>query len=194
MPPAPVAPAPRAPAAPTLTVAQPKPSPPVASAPQPTPLTAAAPASPPRPDRVAALLAYYERVRLMSATELAREAARLDPAVTPQAALELAIVYGQTHNPGDLTRALAVLEPITRSADPALAPWQPFARWLAARYAEQRRVEDQLERQNALLRDQQRRIEQLNEKLEALKAIERSLLDPRPASRVPGSPSRGSRR
>ena len=55
----------------------------------------------------------------------------------------------------------------------------PLARLVAARLAEQKRVEDQLERQNQQLRDQQRRIDQLNERLEAMRAIERSLLAPR---------------
>ncbi len=112
----------------------------------------------------------------MSASDLAREAARLgDPPRGPRAALALAIVLAQTHGPGDLLRALALVEPIARSTHPAAAPWQPFARWLAVRYAEQRRLEDQVERLAQQLREQQRRLDQINEKLTALRAIERSL-------------------
>jgi hypothetical protein len=48
--------------------------------------------------------------------------------------------------------------------------------------AEQRRLEDQLEKGAAQRRDQQRTLQQLNEKLEALKAIERSM-----TARPPGA-------
>ena len=52
-------------------------------------------------------------------------------------------------------------------------------------YAEQKRVEDQLERQNQQLRDSQRRIDQLNDRIEALRAIERSFARPNPAPAAP---------
>lgn len=122
------------------------------------------------------LLAFHERVREMSAADLARELARLgDAPVGPRSALSLAVVLAQTHGPGDLLRALALVEPIARSNHPAVLPWQPFARWLAARYGEQRRLEEQVERLTQQLREQQRRLDQLNEKLVALRGIERSL-------------------
>jgi hypothetical protein len=50
-----------------------------------------------------------------------------------------------------------------------------MARLLLARIAEQRRLEDAFNREAAQRRDQQRTLQQLNEKLEALKAIERSM-------------------
>jgi hypothetical protein len=125
-------------------------------------------------------LDYQERLRLMPRTDLPRELARLDPPVSPARTLELALALGQTRNPPDTARALALLEALLRSADPALAPWQPLARLLAGRYAEQRRLEDQTERQAQQLRDSQRRIDQLTHQLEALKAIERSLSRPPP--------------
>lgn len=183
-----VAPAPptRAAASPPGTAPSPAPAPAAASG----PATLPAPVPPPRVENPSPagrngeatanatleLLAFHERVREMSAGDLAREAARLaETPSQPRAALALAIVLAQTHNPGDLPRALALIEPIARSVHPSAAPWQPFARWLAARYAEQRRLEEQLERQTQLLRDQQRRLDQLGEKLDALKAIERSI-------------------
>ena len=58
----------------------------------------------------------------------------------------------------------------------------PLARLLASRYAEQRRLEEQLDKQNQQLRDVQRRLDQTNERLEALKAIERSLTSRSPAA------------
>ena len=46
---------------------------------------------------------------------------------------------------------------------------------------EQRKLEEALDRQAQQLREQQRRIEQLNERLEAMRAIERSLNNRAPA-------------
>ena len=67
----------------------------------------------------------------------------------------------------------------------------PLARLLAARYGEQRRIEDLLEKQNQQTREVQRRLDQTNERLEALKAIERSLTSrppaPAPAASAPAS-------
>ena len=53
---------------------------------------------------------------------------------------------------------------------------------------EQRRLEDLLEKQNQQTRDVQRRLDQTNERLEALKAIERSLTSrPPPPATAPAS-------
>jgi transcription elongation GreA/GreB family factor len=93
----------------------------------------------------------------------------------------------QQHNPGDLARAASLLESITQAIKPELRAWQPMANLLAAHIAEQRRLEDQLERQAAQRRDTQRAIQQLSEKLEALKAIERSM-----TSRAPGTAASGT--
>ncbi|GAC1543257.1 MAG: hypothetical protein NVS2B4_21740 [Ramlibacter sp.] len=45
---------------------------------------------------------------------------------------------------------------------------------MLAQLAEQKRLEDQAERQAQQLRDTQRRVDQLAERLEALRAIERA--------------------
>lgn len=89
--------------------------------------------------------------------------------------LEQALGLAQSRNPADMARALAMLEALARSPLPEQQPWQPLARLLVARLGEQRRLEEQLERQATQLRDSQKTVQQLNEKLEALKAIERSL-------------------
>jgi len=156
------------------------------------------------------LLAFNERLREMGPVDLVREQARMSEALdasgpapgsgqiqapsqapsqaatqAPAQALELALVLAQRQQPGDLARAVALLEPLTRATAPA--PWQAPARLLHARLYEQRKLEEQLERQALQLRDQQRRLEQLAAQLEALKAIERSLNNPRtpPPSPVP---------
>ena len=58
---------------------------------------------------------------------------------------------------------------------------------LANRLMDQRRLEDATERQAQQLRDSQRRIDQLNERLEAMRAIERSLTTRPPAAAPNGA-------
>jgi hypothetical protein len=180
----------------------PPPPPPPHRAPPPAPVAApappavlVAPADLAKPaDQVARrLLAYHEQIRLLSPTELAAEIARLDatlaPGVTtspPDILLDLSLALALQHNPGDLARAGSLLDPLTQAADPDLLPWQGIARLLAGRIAEQRRLEEQAERQASQWRDSQRTNQQLTEKLEALKAIERSMIK-RPAG--PGTPA-----
>jgi hypothetical protein len=136
-------------------------------------------------------LAYHDQVRQMPANDLANEITRLSALVSasPTSApadsvLELSIALAQQHNGGDLARAIALLEPLTKSSASELAAWQPLARLLLGRVAEQRRLEDQLAREAAQRREQQRSLQLLNEKLEALKAIERSM-----TTRPPGAPA-----
>jgi chromosome segregation ATPase len=49
-----------------------------------------------------------------------------------------------------------------------------LARQVAAQALEQRRLEEQMERQSQQLRDAQRRADQLQDRLEALRALERA--------------------
>lgn len=102
-----------------------------------------------------------------------------DGRATPEQSLELALLLGLMHAPGDTARALDLLQGVLQRADPEALAWQHPALLLKALLSEQRRLEEQVERLNAQMRDQQRdsqrRIDQLNEKLEALKSIERSL-------------------
>lgn len=167
-------------------------SPPSASAPLSAPAT---PAPPPRgetADQVARqFIAASERLRGLPTADLVREVVRLSESPQqPATTIEMAIGLGLTRSPGDVARAIGLLDPIARSSSPDLAPWQPWARLLLARYQEQRRVEDQVERQAQQLREQQRRIDQLNNQVEALKAIERSMA-PRPSQLPPAVAPRG---
>ncbi|RYF30640.1 MAG: hypothetical protein EOO26_14775, partial [Comamonadaceae bacterium] len=129
---------------------------------------------------VSAMLAYGERVRAMSAGELNAELARLgDPGDVPTAQMQTALALAQTRVPADLARAVGLLQRVAANTTASDAkPLQPLARTLAARYLEQRRVEDDRDRQVAQLRDAQRRIDQLNDRIEALRAIERSFSRP----------------
>lgn len=177
MPPAP-APAPALPPPPAAPASVPPPPAPVA----PPPPAAPAPAE----AALQQLLGWHERSRGLGAAELAREQARLAGlagAGSDEATLKLAWLLGQGRAPGDLARALALLEPLARG-EPVEVPLSPLARLLQARLAEQRRLEEQLERQAQQQRELQRRNDQLREQLDALRAIERSL-GPRPAAPAP---------
>ena len=158
---------------------------PAASAPEPA---ASAPPVPPPAAATAAdmaardMLVFNDRARQMPTADLARELGARNPDTNnPRAMLELAILLGYTKNNGDVGRALALVDAVVRQTTPEAAPYQPLARLLQMRYLDQRRLEEQLERQSAQARESQRRIDQLNDKLEALKAIERSL-STRPAA------------
>ncbi|HEY8358080.1 MAG TPA: hypothetical protein VIL30_11520 [Ramlibacter sp.] len=165
-------PAPAAPAAPVPAQPEPAPAPP--PAPQ-----AVAPAPPPVQPRPPAhpadlVLAYADRVRGMPAPELAQEIQRLgDSGYAPVRALQLAVALGQSRYNGNLARAQSLLQRVQQ--DPEAQPLHALARLLAAQFTEQRRLEEQAERQAQQVRDNQRRIEQLNDRLEAVRAIERSL-------------------
>lgn len=142
-------------------------------------------------DAVAALLTYADRVRLMSPAELGPEATRLGEASTPYSQLQLAMVLGQWRQLPESVRAQDLLARVLGNPDADAQLLHPLARLLAARYAEQRRLEEQLERQTQQTREVQRRLDQASERLEALKAIERSLTSRNPpaASPSPGSPA-----
>ena len=151
--------------------------------------SAAAPAAPPASASVALppaeaamlLLAYADHVRMLSTPELVQEIVRLGNPSTPSEQLQLALALGQLRQTPELARAQELLNRILNSAAPDAQPLQPLARLLAARYGEQRRVEEQLEKQAQQLREAQRRLDQTRERLEALKAIERSLTSRLPA-------------
>jgi len=128
---------------------------------------------------VVAMLSYADRVRSFGSNELSAELARLgEPGDAPGAQMQVALVLAQTRVPADLARALGLMQRVAANASTEAQPLQPLARTLAARYMEQRRVEDDRDRQVQQVRDAQRRIDQLNDRLEALRAIERSFARP----------------
>jgi hypothetical protein len=128
---------------------------------------------------VAAILGYADRVRQFGPPELGGELQRLgDPGEVPIAQMQVALVLAQTRVPADLARAVGLLQRVAANPSSDAQPLQPLARALASRYVEQRKVEDDRDRQAQQLRDSQRRIDQLNERIEALRAIERSFARP----------------
>jgi uncharacterized coiled-coil protein SlyX len=181
---------PPAPPPPPPAVEAPAPPPPAPPppAPPPPPVTLVVKVVEPRDEAVRHALDYQQQLAAMTPGLLLAEVQRLgDGRASPQATMELAMALGLTRGNGDLARAIGLLEGLQR--DPQAADWHALARWLALRYGEQRRAEEQAERLAQQLREQQRdhqrRVDQLQAQIEALKSIERSLTT-RPA--VPPPP------
>ncbi len=150
--------------------------------------------SKPQPaDAVAQMLTYAERLRVMPPNELSQELLRLgDAPASAGDQLRLSLLLSQLRQLPELIRAQELLARVLGNAE--AQELHPLARLLAARYAEQRRVEEQLDKQNQQVRDIQRRLDQTNERLEALKAIERSLAArPAPPPVAPASAPTGNR-
>jgi hypothetical protein len=145
-------------------------------------------------DDVAArhFFATQSRLSTLNTADLSAEANKpVDPNAI-EAQVDQAIALGLTHTPGDLQKAQALVDQVIHNTAPQADAWRPPARLLAAMYADQRRAEELAEKNAQALRDaqreSQRKLDQVNEKLEQLKAIERSLNTPRPgpAASKPG--------
>lgn len=105
----------------------------------------------------------------------APEAKALEAVLAYAEDLRKALALSQGRSSADLAQAAAQLEQAANAPEPQAEPLKPLAALLAARLAEQRRLQDGVDKLTQQLRDTQRRNEQLNEKLEALKAIEQTL-------------------
>jgi TolA-binding protein len=101
--------------------------------------------------------------------------------------MQVALLLAQTRVPADLARSLGLLQRVISNPTADAQPLQPLARLLAARFLEQRKVEDDRDRQAQQARDAQRRIDQLNDRIEALRAIERSFARPNAPAPTNGS-------
>jgi hypothetical protein len=122
------------------------------------------------------LLGYAERLRHLNPAELATEITALgEPGQQPLGQMQLALALTHTHQPVDTARALGLFQRVVGQDNANALPYKPLARLLAERLLDQRKLEDTVERQNQQLREQQRRVEQLTERLEAMRAIERSI-------------------
>jgi hypothetical protein len=152
------------------------------------------PPPPGSPAPMAMMLAYADKVRPLNGNDIGAEIARLgDPGDSPTAQMQLALALAQTRVPADLARALGLLQRVGSNPAPEAQALQPLARALAARYLEQRRVEDDRDRQAAQVKEAQRRIDQLNDRMEALRAIERSFSRHNGAPPPPAPSTNGAR-
>ena len=125
------------------------------------------------------LLATTDRLSALNTADLTAEASRPLEGATIEQQMDQALAMSMTHNPGDLARAQGVIDQVLHNNTPQADPWRSLARLLAYRLNEQKRAEDTAERSAQQLRDaqrdNQRKLDDANAKLEALKAIERSL-------------------
>ena len=125
------------------------------------------------------LLATEDRLSALNTADLGAEATRNIDGATVEQQMDQALALSMTHNAGDLARSQAILDQVLHNNAPQADPWRALARLLAYRLGEQRRAEDAAERNAQQLRDaqrdNQRKLDDANSKLEALKAIERSL-------------------
>jgi len=137
-------------------------------------------------------LAYYQLLSRMSPAELNRERsvlAALPP--TPNTQLRMAMVYGHPKGVQDLGKAIGLLDGILKSSEPAAVSLQALARLLADNYLERQKQESLFERQGQQLKDSQHKSAELQEKLDGLADIERTLPQRSHPSRPAGA--RGAR-
>ncbi|MES2355744.1 MAG: hypothetical protein V4568_15360 [Pseudomonadota bacterium] len=124
------------------------------------------------------LLEYANYLRRLSASELTREHESLRQAVakskTDLTRAELAMFYALPGLPlRDDSKALAMLEPLSKEAS------SPSVRnfvWLLIGFvADNKRLDEAAQASNTKLKEEQRQSAELQQKLEALKSIEKSL-------------------
>lgn len=147
----------------------------------------------------APVLAYYQMLAKMSPAELGRERsvlAALSP--TPNTHLRLAMLLGHPRAPQDIGKAIALLDGILKASDAPAVSLHPLARLLADNYLERQRQDSQLdrqtgqlERQAAQLKDSQRKTVELQEKIDGLADIERTL--PQRSRQLRSAPIRGAK-
>lgn len=146
------------------------------------------------------LLGYFQLLQQLSPQELARERSVL--AMAPATAVNdvrMAMLLGQPRGPLDLPRAQSLLDGVLKANTAEAASLHPLARMLASQYQElaklaaqndklasqqqeRQKFETQADRLTAQhLKECQRRNDELQDKLDAITNIERSL-----STRPPG--------
>jgi hypothetical protein len=123
--------------------------------------------------------ATQDRLSTLNTADLANEANHPADPGSVQGQLDQALALSLTHTPGDLARAQGLVDQVVHNTNREADTWRAPARLLASVLSEERRADDVAEHSAQQLRDaqrdNQRKLDQLNEKLEQLKAIERSL-------------------
>jgi len=137
-----------------------------------------------RSDDVAlrAMLAYARSVESLDVTARTNEIRTLErKPVVPIRVMKLAIIQGQNRPEADPAKAAALLEKIMDDSSSDAAVFHPLARILHAQYLARVRLMGQNERLLKDFHDTRDQMDSLQQKLDALTDIERSL--PAPASR-----------
>lgn len=135
------------------------------------------------------VLAYYQSLQRMSVADMSRERTALAAqAAGPGNQLRLAMLLGHPRGAQDLNRALGLLDSVLKSPEPSAQSLHPLARLLADNFNERLRLDMQVEKQGTQLKEQlkesQRKAVELQEKLNGLADIERTLS---PRTRTPRS-------
>lgn len=141
-------------------------------------------------DEVAGLLDYFHRLANAAPEEqrkaLASAQAEFDEQAGEAQRLRLALVLALPRAPWrDDGRLLALLAPLDPSAGQPSSPRRDLAGLLLRLVAERQRLaKDEQRRHETALRDEQRKSQELQQKLDALRSIDRDLrLRPAPRSR-----------
>jgi len=153
----------------------PMPAPPLPE-PVSAPVAEPEPAPLPPPDEVGPLLSYHQSLRRMSQGELLKELSGLSlQQRSPRVAVQMGMVLMLTRGNGDLARAQSLLDSVASSAGTEAGPFRLLAQLLSSNCAETRRLAEHADKLAVQQKDNQRRIDQLNDMVEGLKAIERTL-------------------
>ncbi|GJI94412.1 hypothetical protein RugamoR57_11300 [Duganella caerulea] len=138
---------------------------------------------PPPPDEVGPLLSYHQQLRKMTQGDMLKELSGLGlQQRSPRVAVQMGMVLMLTRGSGDLARAQALLDSVATATETEAQPFKALAQLLSSNCAETRRLAEHADKLAIQQKDSQRRIDQLNEMLEGLKTIERTL----PARPAPG--------
>lgn len=122
------------------------------------------------------VLNYYHMLSRMTANELGRERMVLAALPSnPNTQIRMAMLLGHPRGPLDLPKATALLESLIKSPDPESISLQALARLLADSYIERQRLDGLVERQGGQIKEGQRKAAELQEKIDALADIERTL-------------------
>lgn len=133
-------------------------------------------------------LSYYQMLSRLTSAELGRE--RMVLAALPRlpnTQLRLAMLLGYPRAQQDLARAMIQLDAVLKSTDLAAIELHPLARMLADNYAERQKMDAHLDRQGLQLKESQRKAAELQQKIEGLADIERTLPQ-RPRAIRPAKP------
>lgn len=124
---------------------------------------------------VESLIGFYEHVRRLSSVEQAKDFEALRQVYNRDKSdlnrLKLALIQAMPNSPvRNDAAAQALIDPMLKDGEGHDAGLKAFAQLLNAHLAERKRLEDRL-------REDQKEIEELQKKLDALKSIEKSLID-----------------
>lgn len=126
-----------------------------------------------------AVLAYARQQADADSAQRARTIKAIEAdTVTPLNLMKLAVIHGQNRNEADPAKGAALLEKVLADKSAEAVTLHPLARILHAQYLARVRLQGQNERLLSETKSAQAREDELQEKLDALTDIERSLRTP----------------